>query len=87
MTHFADESSSTSKAKPPRVTGAEIWVKVSPAGDPKELMFRAIDMRTPYTTDFDGADAGKTAHYVLRWVSTTGEKGPWSKTPSATEGA
>lgn len=38
------------------------------------------------TTDFDGADAGKTPHYMLRWVSTTGEKGPWSETASATVG-
>jgi hypothetical protein len=72
--------------------GAEVWVKVSPVGDPPpadpdELTFLAVDTRTPYTTDFDGADAGKTAHYMLRWVSTTGEKGPWSETASATVGA
>ena len=30
---------------------------------------------------------GKTAHYTLRWVATTGEKGPWSETASATIGA
>jgi hypothetical protein len=30
------------------------------------------------------ADAGKTARYMLRWVATTGEKGPWSETASAT---
>ena len=30
---------------------------------------------------------GVTAHYMLRWVSTTGEKGPWSETASATIGA
>ena len=87
--HFADESTPTSKAKPDGVMGAEVWVKVSPAGDPppadpKELTFLAVDTRTPYTTDFEGADAAKTAHYMLRWVSTTGEKGPWSETPSAT---
>ena len=27
---------------------------------------------------------GKTAHYMLRWVKTSGEKGPWSETVSAT---
>ncbi len=32
-------------------------------------------------------DGGKTARYVLRWVTTTGEKGPWSETASATIGA
>jgi len=89
MIHFADESTPTRKAKPDGVMGAEVWVKVAPAGDPPpadsaELTFLAVDTQTPYTTDFDGADAGKTAHYMLRWVSTTGEKGPWSETASAT---
>ena len=39
------------------------------------LTFLAVDTRTAYLPSFDGADAGKTAHYVLRWVSTVGEKG------------
>jgi hypothetical protein len=30
---------------------------------------------------------GQAAHYRLRWVSTTGEKGPWSETVSVTIGA
>ncbi len=90
--HFADASSPTSKAKPPGVMGAEVWVKVAavgqpPPADPSELAFLAVDTRTPYLASFDGGDAGKTAHYMLRWVSTTGEKGPWSETASATIGA
>ncbi len=36
---------------------------------------------------YSGADGGQTAHYMLRWVNTTGEKGPWSETASATIGA
>ena len=36
-----------------------------------------IDLtRTPYVADFPGEDGGKTAHYMLRWVATSGEKGP-----------
>ena len=46
-----------------------------------------LDTRTPYTADYAGADAKKTAHYMLRWVNTKGEKGPWSETASATIGA
>jgi hypothetical protein len=42
---------------------------------------------TPYTTDFDGADGGKQAHYMLRWVNTRGETGPWSETATAMIGA
>jgi len=34
-----------------------------------------------------GPDGGKTAHYMVRWLSTRGEAGPWSATASATAGA
>lgn len=46
-----------------------------------------MDTRTPYMVDFPTEDGGKTAHYMLRSVTTTGEKGPWSQTGSATIGA
>jgi hypothetical protein len=32
-------------------------------------------------------DGGKTVRYMVRWVATTGKKGPWSETASATVGA
>jgi hypothetical protein len=51
-----------------------------------ELSFLALDSRTPYLAEYDGEDAGKTAHYMLRWVSARGEVGPWSVTVSATVG-
>jgi len=86
---FTDEATPTKKAKPKGVMGAEIWVKIGdPAPtDPSELTFLSVDTRTPYTVDYDGADGGKTAHYMLRWVNTRDEKGPWSETASATIGA
>ena len=43
--------------------------------------------RRPYAADYPGTDANKIAHYMLRWVNTRGEKGPWSETASATIGA
>lgn len=43
--------------------------------------------QTPYTLDFDAADGGKNAHYLLRWVNSTGQKGPWSETATVTIGA
>ncbi len=63
-----------------------MWVKVAATGDPAtagpdELTFLAVDTRTPYTSDSDGADAGKTSHYMLCWVGTTGAKDPWSRRP------
>jgi hypothetical protein len=86
---FVDEATPTKKAKPAGVMGAEIWVKI---GDPvpinpSELSFLSVDTRTPYSADFDGADGGKTAHYMLRWTNARGEQGPWSETASATIGA
>ncbi len=86
---FADEATPTRRAKPAGVRGAQIWVKVGdPAPvDPSELTFLATDTRTPYLATFDGADAKKVAHYMLRWESTRGEPGPWSETASATIGA
>jgi hypothetical protein len=69
-----------------RAMSAENWVKVgdrAPTG-PSELSFPSVDTRTAYVADFPGEDARKTAHYMLRWVATTGEKGPSAKMGSAT---
>lgn len=83
---FVDELTPTNRAKPDGVSGCEVWVKVgnTPPADPSELRYQATDTRTPYVAEFDGADAGKTAYYMLRWVSTRGETGPWSQTVSGT---
>lgn len=37
--------------------------------------------------DFPSSEAGKTAYYALRWVSTRGDKGPWSEVTAATVAA
>lgn len=83
---FVNELTPTSRAKPDGVSGCEIWVKVgnAPPADPAELRYLATDTRTPYVAEFDGVDAGKTAYYMLRWVSTRGDQGPWSQTVSGT---
>lgn len=86
---FVDEATPTRRAKPAGVMGCEIWVKVAaqgeaPPADPDELSFVAMDTASPYIVEYDGADGGKTAHYMLRWVKSGGEKGPWSETVSAT---
>lgn len=83
---FVDELTPGSRAKPDGVMGCEVWSKIGGAtpADPNELTYLATDTRTPYTAVFAGADAGKTAYYMLRWVSTRGERGPWSQTVAAT---
>ena len=86
---FSDDATPTRRAKPAGVMGCEIWVKVAAPADPPptgeaDLSFVTLDTASPYIAEYDGADGGKTAHYMLRWVKTGGDKGPWSETLSAT---
>jgi hypothetical protein len=83
---FRDSKNPDSAGKPKGVMGSEIWVKIDgdPPTDEKECMFLALDTASPYTAVYSGAEGGKTAHYLLRWVSTQGDKGPWSEVVSAT---
>lgn len=82
---FGDETTPGSRKKPEGVMGCEIYVKLGTAPtDPSELTYLATDTATPYTAVYDGADGGKIAHYMLRWVNRRAERGPWSQTVSAT---
>jgi hypothetical protein len=82
---FTDETTPNSRAKPGGARGCEIHVKIgdTPAG-PSDLNFLALDTASPYVAVYDDADAGKVAHYMLRWVNSRGDQGPWSQTISAT---
>jgi len=84
--HWRDESMPNSKAKPIGVRGAEIWVFIGPTppSDPTLAKFVALDTASPYLLVHEPADAGKLAHYLLRWMNTRSEAGPWSETISAT---
>jgi hypothetical protein len=64
----------------------EIWNKVGttpPTGE-NDLRFVAVDTSAPYMLNFPAEHGGKTAYYWLRWVSPTGERGPWSEHAQAT---
>jgi hypothetical protein len=84
--HWRDETMPNSKAKPTGVRGAEIWVFIGPTppSDPAQAHFVALDTASPYLLVHDPSDAGKLAHYLLRWMNTRSEPGPWSETISAT---
>ena len=89
---FRDSSSPNSRAKPAGVIGAEVWVKLTAVGaptpsDPADFDFLAVDTAAPYLSEYAGADGGKNANYILRWVNSRGQKGPWSEVFSATIGA
>lgn len=83
---FADEGTPTSEDKPAGVIGCEIWVKVGGTAptDLDDCSFLALDTRTPYGANFDGAQGGQTAHFIGVWVNGKGERGPLSQTVSAT---
>lgn len=83
---FFDEMTPTSKAKPEDTLGCEIACQIGGTEpvDPDQMNILALDTATPYVATFKGEDAGKTAHYRLRWVNTRGDKGPWSQPYSAT---
>jgi hypothetical protein len=83
---FVDSATPTKKAKPAGVMGVEIWNKVgtTPPANESELRFVAVDTNAPYVMNFDSNDGGKTNYVWLRWVSPTGERGPWSEQAQAT---
>lgn len=85
---FVDETAATSqkRGKPEGVRACQIWVKIGgePPSDVKECQFLAEDSASPYLAVYAGADAGKAAYYILRWISTRGETGPISETIAAT---
>lgn len=89
---YADQKTPTRRARPRGVTGVEIWVRVAAPGEappsgPGELRFVRFSTRTPAVVEYGGDDAGRTAHYMLRWLSSRAQPGPWSETASATIGA
>lgn len=89
---FSDESTPTRRRKPHGVLGAEVWVAIAAPHDPPPLIgaafrFLSVNPRGTLQTDFTTAEAGKTAYYALRWLSTRGETGPWSEIAAATVAA
>lgn len=93
---FSDAAAPTRRGKPPGTIGAEVWLAITPTGEPAPPMnprgeagngpYQFVEMNTRGRLEnvFPSPERGRTAHYTLRWVSTRGEKGPWSEVASAT---
>ena len=83
---YFDNNTPTSRARPAGIAGAEVsrYIGQTPPSGPEQFQRLDESRRSPYTVEYTGADAGKTAYYMLRWVNSRGEKGPWSETVSAT---
>lgn len=75
-----------SRALPPGVAHVEISTYVGATPPTSIKQFKLIDIATKhnFTVHYDSEVAGQTAYFNLRYVSTRGEKGPWSETVSAT---
>jgi hypothetical protein len=82
---FADATMPDRKRLPKDSVGCEIWVKVGgePPSDVKQCVYLTLGVKTPYTVEYTGAEAGKTAHYLLRWKTREGVSA-LSETISAT---
>lgn len=102
LTHtlrLVDESTPTRRARPRGTLGAEVYVGLTApgqpaheyitgsAGTPGTLRFLGLATSGSLQATFTSADAGQTAVYLSRWVSTRGEKGPWSDVTTATVAA
>jgi hypothetical protein len=83
--HFRDSATPDKKAKPQGTRGCDIFRCVGKTPESEDdYRYVANDSDSPYTVNYDMADAGKKVFYILRWVSTTGEAGEWSETIEAT---
>jgi len=89
---LVDEANPTRRAKPRGVRCAEVWQTLVDAGQPiptDPALFRFINVTTKSTVraTFTPEDGGKTAVYLLRWVSTRNQPGPWSDPVTGTVAA
>jgi hypothetical protein len=95
LTHtlrLADESTPTRRRKPKGVARAEVFVALTPPGspapaNPSDYRYIGSVTRGETTLSFESDKGGMQAHYLSRWVSTSGAAGPWSDTTSATVAA
>ena len=83
---WRDANSSDNRRKPRGAMGAEIWVKIGDPlpGNEKDCTFLTLSATTPYIAVYSGADAGKAAHYLVRWRMRDGSTSGWSETVTAT---
>ena len=83
---WTDADALDNKRKPRGAMGAEIWVKIDgpPPGNENDCTFLTLDAFTPYIKEYAPTEAGKTAHYMIRWRMRDGSVSAWGETVSAT---
>lgn len=82
---WTDAASPDNKRKPRGAVGAEIWLKLDglPPNDEKDCTFMALDAYTPYLAEHAETNAGKIAHYMLRWRMEDGSVSQWGESASS----
>ncbi|MGD9690396.1 MAG: hypothetical protein AB7K52_13740 [Phycisphaerales bacterium] len=80
------------KARPRGTLGAEVYLAVvaareAPPADPASYTFVRTVTSSGAEVAFPSEQGGMAAAYLVRWVSATGEPGPWSETVTATVAA
>lgn len=82
---YYDTTTPDTKAKPPGVTGLQIFrsIGTTPASDPTTATYVDTWTKSPNTVGYDGTNVGKIATYFGRWVTRSGTGGqsavgPWS---------
>jgi hypothetical protein len=86
---YCDSAMLTRRARPRLAIGCEIWMAltdthIQPPEDFQMYRNQGLSLTSPYMVEFDGADAGRAAHYMLRWVLRDNSRGAWSRVVSAT---
>lgn len=89
---ITDAATPTRRARPKGTIGAEVYAALvkpnePPPTDPRALRYLALVTDGETIATFEPIDAGKTAVYMLRWLSSKGRAGPWSDAVSATVAA
>lgn len=95
LTHrlrLVDESTPTRSARPRGTLGAEVYLALvppreTPPADFAQYKFVRTVTRGGAEVSFPSEQGGLSAAYLVRWVSATGEPGPWGETVTATVAA
>lgn len=76
-----DEEEPGLGALPEDVEACEIWIAFGDEPPESPLLFEHLDTTKDlqYTWEFEEEEAGQTVHFLVRWLGTTGEHGPWSE--------
>jgi hypothetical protein len=89
---FVEGSGQEGIMKPRGVVGAEVYVALTAAQEPapvgeEHYRYLRVITRDGVTIDYNASHAGRTAHYLCRWITTRGEVGAWGAGASATVAA